>query len=309
MRSLVVMFFFFVLLFGVGTIILSLDTSSASTSGGYEYSLGRLTSAEKSKQNAVSTEVDRYDDSDSGYPCTDAPNDCNLRSAIQIANSDEKPTRITFADSYLITLSSPLPTLTADHTVVEATRGQEVHLNGNGTAGSVLRITGAYTTIKGLRVYGAGSGYPNVAVSENAHHVIVAENVIGDDDAPFNNCGSSDGSYGGVYIDAAGNLEDGYRAWIYSNIIECNRGIPGDGITVRSTEVIIGKDETGNTAEGYRNTIRLNNGFGINLTDSSDNTVNGNMLIENKMGGLYISNFHNNNIMFNEIVRPSNGTN
>lgn len=309
MRSLVVLFFFFILLFGVGTIILSIDTSSGSNAAGYDLSLGQFDSENQPTRSSVSAKVDRYDDSDAGLPCTPEPNDCNLRSAVQIANNDGKPTTITFADSYLITVSSPLPTLTADNTVILASNGQEVHLNGNGTAGSVLRITGAHVEVQGLRIYGAGSGYPNIAISDNAYDAVIANNVIGDDDAPFNNCGSSDGAYGGVYIDATGDFGDGHRAWIYGNIIECNRGIPGDGITIRSSKVIVGKDPNGNNSDAYRNTIRLNSGFGVNLTDTSDNTVCDNDLVENRHGGLYITNFHNNNIMFNNIVELNSSVN
>lgn len=309
MRSLVVLFFFFILLFGVGTIILSVDTPGSSNTGNFDYSLGQFTSGNRQTQEPISTEVDRDDDSDTNFACTPAPNDCNLRSAINMANSDGKQTSITFAGSYLIRLSRPLPTLTEDNTVIKALPGQEVHINGNGTTGSVLRITGAHVMVQGLRIYGAGAGYPNLAISENAYDTVIANNVIGDDDAPNGNCGSSDTAYGGIYIDATGEFGDGNRAWIYGNVIECNRGIPGDGITVRSSKVIVGKDKDGNGSDAQRNIIRLNNGFGVNLTDTTGNTVCDNDLVANVMGGLYISNFHNNNIMFNEIVDYNNNVN
>jgi hypothetical protein len=309
MRSLVVLFFFVILLFGVGTIILSIDTSDASNTTDFDYSQGQFTSGNQQVRVSVSTEVDRDDDSNTGFACTPAPNDCDLRSAINLANSDGKQTAITFAGSYLIRLSRPLPSLTEDNTVIKARPEQEVHINGNGSAGSVLRVTGAHVQIEGLRIYGSGIGYPNIAVSDNAYDTVIANNVIGDDDAPNGNCGSSESAYGGIYVDATGEFEDGHRAWIYGNIIECNRGIPGDGITVRSNKVLIGKDQNGNGSEVYRNIIRLNNGFGVNLTNTTDNTVCDNALIANMMGGLYISNFHNNNIMFNEIVDNENNVN
>lgn len=305
MRSLVVFFFFFVLLFGVGTIVLSIDPNADPGTANYSFSLGQLSNSGQAPVAAVSTVVDRYDDIEAELPCTSAADDCNLRSAINIANKDGKPTVITFASSYLISLTKPLPTLTADGTTIEAGTGQEIHINGNNTAGSVLRITGAHVKIAGLRIYGAGTGYPNIAVSDGAYDATIANNIIGDDNAPYDTCGYSDGAYGGVYVDASGEFETGFRAWIYGNIIECNRGIPGDGITVRSDKVIIGKDSSGSSSDSYRNTIRLNNGFGINLTNSTDITVCDNDLIQNAMGGLYISNFHHNNIMFNNIVNQS----
>ena len=309
MRSLVVLFFFIILFFGVGTIIISIDTSDASNTTDIDYSLGQSASGNEQAQASVSTEVDRDGDSDTILACTSAPNDCDLRSAILIANSDGKQTAITFAGSYMIHVSRPLPTLTEDNTVIKAQPEQEVHVNGNGTAGSVLRVTGAHIQIEGLRIYAAGSGYPNIAVSDNAHDIVIAGNVIGDDDEPNGNCGSSEGAYGGIYIDATGEFEGGHRAWIHGNVIECNRGNPGDGITVLSNKVIVGKDQNGNGSDAHRNIIRLNSGFGVNLTDTTDNTVCDNDLIANVMGGLNISKFHNNNIMFNKIVDNGNDRN
>lgn len=301
MRSLIVLFFFFILLFGVGTIVLSIEPTADPSAYENNFALGVFSNAGQSTTSTANLVVDRYDDTEEILPCTAAPDDCNLRSAINIANNDGKPTAISFVESYLISVNNPLPALKADYTTIKAQPGQEVHLNGNNTAGSVLRITGGHVRIDGLRIYGAGSGYPNVAISDNAYLAVVANNIIGDDDAPFNNCGSSNGAYGGVYVDAGGDFSGDYRAWIFGNIIECNHGIPGDGITIRSDKVIVGKDSNGNGNDDYRNIIRLNNGFGINLTDATDNTICDNDLIKNAMGGLYISNFHNNNIMFNHI--------
>jgi len=307
MRSLVVLFFFFVLIFGVGTIILSTEVSGNPEASNISYSLGQI-AASSQPATAISTEVDRDDDSETLFDCTPAPNDCNLRSAIVIANKDGKPTSITFAANYLVRLSQPLPALTEENTVIKAMPGQEVHVDGNRTAASVFRITGAHVEVQGLRIYGAGAGYPNLAISENAYDVVIAHNVIGDDDAPNGNCGSSDFAYGGIYVDAVGKFDDGARAWIYGNIIECNRGIPGDGITIRSDNVIVGKDHFGAGDDTMRNIVRLNKGFGVNLTDATGNTVYDNNLTANEMGGLYISNFHNNNIMFNDIADNGAGT-
>jgi len=301
MRSLVVIFFFFVLIFGFGTIVFSAEFQENPTVGDSGIVLGQVTTG-TNQATTVSTVVDLDGDSEAHYPCTPAPNDCNLRSAINIANSDGKPTAINFAGNYMITLSHPLPTLSEDHTTLKGLPGQEIHINGNGTAGSVLRITGAHMEIEGLRIYGSGIGYPNLTISEAAYDVLVANNVIGDDDAPSGNCGSSEFSYGGIYIDATGDFDDGVRARIFGNIIECNRGIPGDGITIRTDKVIVGKDQRGIGNDAQRNVISMNSGFGVNLTDTTGNTVCDNDLIENVTGALYISNFHNNNIMYNNIV-------
>ena len=300
MRSLVVMFFFFVLIFGFGSSILSLENPGGQNATDSNISRGQVSGSTQTAH--ISTQVDREDDPQSLTPCTTAPNDCSLRSAIIIANSDGKPTAITFTTDYLIRLSQPLPTLSEDKTTLKAGPAQEVHIDGGGTAGSVLRITGAFVEIEGLRIYGAGAGYPNIVISDAAHHVAIARNVIGDDDAPFGNCGSSSLSYSGIYVDGFEDIGNETRAWIYDNVIECNMGIPGDGITVRSGGVIIGKDHLGVSDDSQRNIIRNNRGFGVNLMNTTGNTICDNEIVSNESGSLNMINFHNNNVMYNDIV-------
>ncbi len=300
MRSLAVMFFFFVLVFGFGSVILSAEVPEGFNNTDSNFSLGQISNSTKGAD--ISTQVDRDDDPLTLTPCTSAPNDCTLRSALNVANSDGKPTTITFAGDYLIQVTQPLPTLTEDNTTVKAGQGQEVHIDGRGTAGSVLRITGAYVHVEGLRIYGSGVGYPNVVIDDAAHNVGIAHNVIGDNDAPYGNCGSSDLSYGGIFIDGQENIGDETRAWIYGNLVECNKG---DGIIVRSGSVIIGKDPLAISDSSQRNVIHANSGFGISLGDTTGNTICDNEIIANKHGGLYMSNFHNNNVMYNNIVESS----
>ena len=307
MRSLTIVFFFFILLFGLASIIFSPGVSGGSGGSENNFSLGQISG--NITAGSVSIQVDRDDDPQSMTPCTGAPNDCSLRSAIILANSDENPTTITFAGNYLIRLLQPLPTLSAEKTTLIASSGQEVHINGNGFAGSVLRITGGHVAIEGLRIYGAGPGYPNLVISDAAHNVTIARNVIGDDDAPNGNCGSSNLSYSGIYVEGNEDIGGETRAWIYGNVIECNLGTPGDGITVRSGGVIIGKDPLGAGDAAHRNSIRNNNGFGVNLMNSTGNTVCDNELMANASGSLYLFNFHNNNVMYNDIVEAGDESN
>ncbi len=304
MRSLAVMFFFFVLVFGFGSVFLSAELPEGFNNTNSNTVRGQISGSTQAAE--ISTQVDRDDDPQTLTPCTSAPNDCSLRSALSIANSDGKPTTITFASDYLIRLAQPLPTLTEEKTTIKAGSSQEVHIDGRGTTGSVLRITGAYAHIEGLRIYGAGSGYPNIVIDEAAHNIKIARNVVGDDDAPFGNCGSSELSYGGIYIAGHEDIGDETRAWIYGNVIECNNG---DGILVRTGGVIIGKDHLGVSDNTQRNVIRNNSGFGVNLGDTTGNTVCDNELIANETGSLYMINFHNNNVMYNDIVEGNSPSN
>ena len=248
----------------------------------------------------VHTEVDRDDDPNEALPCTPAPNDCSLRQALLIANSDGAPTTITFADHYVITLAKPLPTLSEAQTVIQARPEQEVHINGNQIAQSVFYITGANATISGLRIYGAGTGFSNVRISGAAHHVTIADNVIGDGDAPSGNCGHSDAAYGGIFIDGQATVPTAVRAWIYGNIIECHRGGPGDGITIMTDKVIVGQDSEGRAELAQRNILRWNNGYGVNVSDYVDNIICNSLIHNNQAGNLYMTNF-NNDVMNNEM--------
>ena len=128
---------------------------------------------------AVTIKVDREDDPLELLPCTEAANDCTLRSAINKANNDQVANTITFASHYLITLSQSLPVLTANGTVIRARPEQEVHINGNSIPQSVLYITGGNIAVEGLRVYGAGAGYSNISLGSAAYNVTIANNIIG----------------------------------------------------------------------------------------------------------------------------------
>lgn len=250
--------------------------------------------------------VDRADDPDMLLDCkAEISNDCSLRSALTLANQDSAPTTIHFADHFNILLAKPLPHLTEENTTIVAGAGQEVHINGNGTAGALLQIMAAHTRIEGLRLYGAGAGQANIAILGPAHTVTIANNVIGDDDAPAGNCPAHSESYSGITIDTlptAGKVP----AWIHGNIIECLSGSPAVGILVQTDNVVIGKDSLGQATAAERNVIRHNQGYGIFVGDYQHNTICNNLLHDNAQGGLFVTDF-NNNILDNRILASLNG--
>ena len=248
----------------------------------------------------IHPEVDRDDDPVEVLPCTPDPYDCSLRQALLIANSDGIPTTITFADHYIITLARPLPALTEDETIVRARSDQEVHVNGNNMTQSVFYISGANVTLEGLRIYGAGEGFSNVRVSGSAHQVRIANNVIGDGDAPSGNCGQSKASYSGIYVDGQEAVPTAVRVWIYGNIIECHEGGPGDGITIMTDKVVVGQDSEGRAEVAQKNVLRWNHGYGVSVGNHAGNVICNSLMHDNQAGNLYMTNF-NNDVMGNEM--------
>jgi hypothetical protein len=222
------------------------------------------------------------------------PNDCTLRSAITIANRDDIANTITFADDYFIVLREPLPPLTAEQTTIYVEPAQEVHLNGNGIPGSVLEIRGANITIDHLRIYGAGAGQANILVTGMAHSITIANNVIGDDDAPAGMCGQNNLASAGIVFRDTADIGENVRAWIYGNIIECHSGAPGDGIVLFTDKVLVGQDQNGQAGPKQRNKIRHNAGFAIRLDDFGPNTVRNNLIHDNVTGNFAVTNFNNN---------------
>lgn len=137
-------------------------------------------------------------------------------------------------------------------------------------------------------------------VSGAAHQVTIANNVIGDDDAPSGNCGQSDAAYGGIYVDGQEVVPTAVRVWIYGNIIECHRGGPGEGITIVTDKVVIGQDRAGQADTAQQNTIRWNNGYGVHVGEQAGNTLCNSLMHDNQTGNLYMTNF-NNDVMQNEL--------
>ena len=298
MKGILVPIMFILALAAIG--VVAQETEAVSPGTETAVSSAAPQAAQPETADVVQIEVDRDDDPNEALPCTPAPRDCSLRQAINMANSDGVSTKITFADHYIITLVKPLPALAEDQTSIQARSDQEVHVNGNNIAQSVFYITGANIALEGLRIYGAGQGFSNVRISGAAHQVTIAHNVIGDGDAPSGNCGQSDASFGGIYVDGHEAVPTTVRVWIYGNIIECHRGGPGDGITIVTDKVVIGQDSEGHAEAAQKNTIRWNNGHGVSVGEHAGNVICNSAMYNNQAGSLWMTNF-NNNVMDNEM--------
>jgi hypothetical protein len=240
--------------------------------------------------------VDRSDDA-SGLPCGAPINDCTLRSAIQIANTNGVDDLITFSTSMTITYLSAGQPLTATGTTIRGAPGQRISIDADNT-GNVFRIRANDITLDGLRMYGSAAGNSIIWISDAAQRIKIANNVIGDDDPGFvGTCNNSLTAYGGIYINASANpAGSDALAWIYGNSIKCAGGLPGHGITVDgSREVVIGADALGNTGFQQFNLIQLNAGDGAHLQGGATaNIIRNSALQYNNGNGLVIDDSNNN---------------
>jgi hypothetical protein len=260
--------------------------------------------------------VDRNDDA-TGLPCTVAADDCSLRSAIYLANNDSANSNIRFASNMDITLTSSITlgslVLSESNTLVEAAVGQIVKINGN-SANNVFEITGSGIALRNLRIYGSGDGWSNVWINNPASEVILDQNVIGDDDPVDDGCGLSPGSYSGVFISTTSVLTPGtHHAYLYSNIIECNKGgtfWPGNGVDLISTsEVIMGLTPAKNGEKILvGNIIRYNKNDGIYVDQSYNNEFYYTYSIENGFHGMVLTNGSFNNLVQNSHFIENGGS-
>lgn len=241
--------------------------------------------------------VDREDDA-AGLSCSPAPNDCTLRSAIDIANRDNAASVITFDRHMFITLNARLPVLNQPGTTITA-GNMDIHLNGRGVANSILVIASHDIVIDGLLIYGASAQNANILINGLAYNVRIVNNVIGDDDRPAEHCGANDLAYAGIYIDASSTLPEDVdgRVYILNNIIECHRGQPGAGIIIVTNGVFVGEDTGGRADVNTGNVIRHNNGTAVVLHQSG-NTVRNTRMFANG-GTINPGTFHQNNFINN----------
>lgn len=264
---------------GEATPVFSLNTQSTIGSGG--------------KADFV-PQVDRADDPAEILPCTAVPHDCSLRSALTHANDAGTGQQIRFTDHFVINLTRPLPPITREGTHIIAQAGQEVRINGNNQLAPVLHITAPHVHIEGLRLFGAGPGYPNLLVNGQAHHVVIARNLIGDDDAPEGNCGQNSQAAAGIAVQTGQEPVDGARAWIYGNIIECHTASPGDALLIKTDGVRVGVNPNGQAGETEQNTFRHNQGVAVRLGAYGGNTIRNNLIHHNAGGAIEVTNFTNN---------------
>lgn len=228
-----------------------------------------------------------------------AGNQCTLRAAIQTAQGMAGADTIHFASSMDIAISSYLPTLSEEGLTIAASPEQTVRINGQGIAENIFYVIGNNITISNVVVYGAASGWSNIWVNNSEQGVVIANNLIGDDDPAPGGCGQNDEAYGGIYISGDSLVPtDMHRVWIYGNIIECHTGSLGEGMTLAGTEsVIIGQhpdetlplvpgniirhNQTGIAVNGgdlhfiSSNVIENNSGNGISVNGSTDTVIIG----------------------------------
>ncbi len=218
-----------------------------------------------------------------------AGNQCTLRAAIQTAQGVAGSDSIHFANSMDIALTSLLPVLTETDLTIEADSGQEVKIDAQDLPGNVFRISGNSVTISNVVVYGSGSDYSNIWVSNTSYGVVLANNLIGDDDPAPGGCGQSDNSYGGIYVSSTGTIADDiHRVWIYGNTIECFTGVNGQGISLVSTDKVhIGQHRVAGFPEVAGNIIRQNR-TGIYSFNSVWNWISSNVVENNLENGLWM---------------------
>ncbi len=226
-----------------------------------------------------------------------AGSQCTLRAAIQTAQAMPGADNIHFESSMDINLNSSLPSLAEQGLVIEAASGQVVRINGQSTVANIFRITGSHVTISNVVVYGSGAGWSNIWVSDAAEQVVIAHNLIGDDNPDDGGCGQSDASYGGIYVSSTTPLTDTARVWVYGNIIECHTSLSGEGITIYGTDnVFIGQDPTSAGSTVAENIIRHNQ-TGVQVIGGANNSINSSA-IENNVGhGVWLQSSTETNVV------------
>ena len=265
-----------------------------------------LASVALATPQAIVYTVDRDDDAN-GLPCTDAANDCSLRSAVTLANSDGADTDILFTTGvHTITLGTELD-LTASGTWIGANAGRTVFINANNSA-QAFYITGSDVTLNNLYIYGSHSGTSNIWIGGSAQRVTLSNNYIGGYPGPGGGveCTASLNSYSGIYINSTGAIAAGdARAWIYGNQIACNEGDPGDGIDILTDHVIVGADSAG---IAHANEVGPNQRNGVTLTGAAatNNVIRNSYLGSNQNGVVITGSAQLNYVLTNTVNSNTN---
>lgn len=242
----------------------------------------------------------------SGLPCT-STDDCNLRSAIEYANTHGGDWAIVFTSGiHTFTLGSPL-TISADAITITANAGQTVFINANNN-GQAFIIYGSGVRLNNLYIYGSTAGTANIWIGSSAQGMVLSNNYIGT--YPTNSgsvdCEVSLNSHSGVYINSTGAVAAGSaRAWIYGNTISCNKGIPGNGIHILSDHVVIGANATGAANANY---IGYNRGDGVHIAGSgyNYNTIRNSIIGHNQNGIVISATAKYNSVLTNTISTNTN---
>jgi hypothetical protein len=229
--------------------------------------------------------VDRADDA-MVLACTANANDCTLRGAIQVANTNGVSDNITFHSSYAITLTGGSLNLTVAGTTITATPAQTVTINGN-NASQVFAITASDSTLDGLRLSGAPTGTAIIHITGMAARLRIARSIIGDDDLGLlGTCGNSPYSHSGIFINSTAAPSGSEAvAWIYGTVIKCIGGLPGHGLMVSGADkVIVGADSAGNAGAAQLTISAFNDGDGVFLFNGANNNVIRNSALQYNLG-------------------------
>lgn len=221
-----------------------------------------------------------------------AGNQCTLRAAIQTAQGSAGSDTIHFANSMDILLNSTLPGLSEDGLTIEAEAGHTIRINGQGSVNNVFRVSGSHVTISNVVIYGSGPFYSDIWINNADEGVVIANNLLGDDDPAPGGCGQSDSAYGGIYISSSTSAPTAtHRVWLYGNIIECYQGSPGEGITLFNTNAVFIGNHFDDSAPAVPGNIIRQNQTGILNYSGGFNLVSGNV-IENNSGHGIATNSH-----------------
>ena len=247
--------------------------------------------------------VDRSDDA-GGLACTAAANDCTLRSAIQLANTSPANDSILFDGSRTVTLSSPLPELTGNGTLIAAWPAQDVNINANG-ATNVFTISGDNISISGLDIYnGSTANSTLIILKGTAENVKIYQNVIGYWSTTTNSCGTYKGGITGVVMLNDDPSVSGTRLYIYGNQFRCLT----TGINLTGSSAVIGENDSGSAGAEQENQI-FENTHGILLSGGSgsgSHRILNNVIHNQSLTGISIDNSSGTHIYGNEIY--GNGT-
>lgn len=238
-----------------------------------------------------------------GLACL-TPEDCTLRSAVNLANANGGDTDITFtAGTHVITLTGAL-SLNQPDIHVHGSYG-EVKVGANG-AGQAFIISGSGDILENLVIYGAGAGSANVWITDSAVGVHVAHSIIGPFSTLDAGCEASPNAHSGIYISSTGGaLGGGARAYLYGLHIRRNGYCssealpgPGDGIVLFNTDnVVIGADASGNAGPYQQVGIFRNGRNGILVIGGSNNTIRNVDVQFNRNSGIVIQGSHANSLM------------
>ena len=248
------------------------------------FGVDRAEASEKAMTSTIYT-VDRTGDS-GGLSCTSAPNDCTLRSAIQLANATPGLDTIHFDGLMTITLFSDLPAITEPLWIYggDTSGYHDVYINGAST-NTVFEIQADDVWIEHVSMRGGnGSDDTMIAITGSAQGTRIYNSVLGGSFTYFP-CTQKLGE-NGIAVDSIGATPSGARAWIYNNTIRC---VGNRGVMLWADEVIVGADPNGNPAGN----LIADSDYGLSIASADDNTVRDNTIEDNITGVTLASTAYN----------------